>query len=293
MVCREDIMITVEGLTFTYPGATSPAIRDLSFEVRTEEVFGLLGPSGAGKSTTQNVLIGLLEEWTGQVTVLGRPLGEWGGEYYRTIGVSFEHPNHYLKLTARENLEYFRSLYDHKADAVEDVLALVGLDADIDKAVGEYSKGMKNRLNFARSLLHRPTLWFLDEPTAGLDPVNAVRIREIIRERQRQGVTTLVATHDMKTAETVCDRVAFIIDGQIATIDAPDTLRHLYGRREVEVQWEGDGESEAGRERFPLDGLADNAAFRAALRRPGLHSVHSLEATLEDVFVGVTGRTLQ
>jgi fluoroquinolone transport system ATP-binding protein len=173
------------------------------------------------------------------------------------------------------------------------VLAIVGLEDDIDKAVGEFSTGMKGRLNFARSLLHRPELWFLDEPTVGLDPVNAVRIREIIQQRQELGVTTVVTTHDMTTAEVVCDRVAFIIDGQIAAVDAPDALRRRYGSREVEVRWEGAGGDGDGAQRFPLDGLADNTAFLDALRRGGLTTVHSQEATLEDVFVQVTGRSLK
>ena len=286
-------MISVENLTYTYPNGSSPAIRALTFDVKKGEVFGFLGPSGAGKTTTQNILIGLIKGWQGRIRVLDRPLVEWGADYYRSIGVSFEAPNHYLKLSARENLEYFRSLYDGKADTVEDVLAIVGLEDDIDKAVGEFSKGMKGRLNFARSLLHRPELWFLDEPTVGLDPVNAVRIREIIQQRQELGVTTVVTTHDMTTAEVVCDRVAFIIDGQIAAVDAPDALRRRYGSREVEVRWEGgDGDGD-GAQRFPLAGLADNTAFLDALRRRGLTTVHSQEATLEDVFVQVTGRSLK
>ncbi len=284
--------IHVEGLTFTYPGSHAPAIRDLSFDVRQGEIFGFLGPNGAGKSTLQNVLIGLLRGWQGRATVLGRQLEAWGADYYHAIGVSFETPNHYLKLTARENLEYFRTLYGGQTDRVEDVLARVGLVDDIDKAVGEYSKGMKLRLNFARSLLNRPRLWFLDEPTSGLDPVNAVRIRDIVRERQRLGVTTLVTTHDMHTAEVVCDRVAFIVDGQVATIDAPDALRRRFGKREVEVRWQDEG-GENGAARFPLDGLAENAKFLEALRRPNLSTIHSQEATLEDVFVAVTGRALQ
>jgi len=224
---------------------------------------------------------------------MGRPLGEWGADYYRSIGVSFELPNHYLKLTARENLEYFQALYDGETDRVEDVLAEVGLENDVDKPVSAYSKGMKNRLNFARSFLHRPALWFLDEPTSGLDPVNAVRIREIVRERQESGVTTLITTHDMRTAEIICDRVAFILDGRIAAIDTPEALRHKFGREEVEVRWDGSGEVEPGSERFPLRGLPSNGAFLDALDRPGLRSVHSQEATLEDVFVQVTGRTLE
>jgi fluoroquinolone transport system ATP-binding protein len=286
-------MIRVEDLTYTYQSGSSPAVRGLTFEVEKGEVFGFLGPSGAGKTTTQNILIGLIKGWQGRVQVLNRPLLEWGADYYRSIGVSFEAPNHYLKLSARENLEYFRSLYDGTADTVEDVLAIVGLENDIDKAVGEFSKGMKGRLNFARSLMHRPELWFLDEPTVGLDPVNAKRIREIIQQRQAIGVTTVVTTHDMTTAEVVCDRVAFIIDGQIATIDAPDALRRRFGSREIEVCWVGVGGDDDGAQRFPLDGLADNTAFLDALRRGGLTTVHSQEATLEDVFVQVTGRSLQ
>jgi fluoroquinolone transport system ATP-binding protein len=288
-------MICVEGLTYTYPSGSSPAIQELSFEVEKGEVFGFLGPSGAGKTTTQNILIGLIRGWQGHIQILDRPLAEWGVDLYRSIGVSFEAPNHYLKLSARENLEYFRSLYDGNAETVEEVLTIVGLEDHIDKKVGEFSKGMKGRLNFARSLLHRPQLWFLDEPTVGLDPVNSVRIREIIKQQKELGVTTVVTTHDMKTAEVVCDRVAFIIDGRIATIDSPATLRRRYGRREVEVRWEGtDGDSSGESvNRFALDGLADNPAFLDALRQDGLTTIHSLEATLEDVFVQVTGRSLQ
>ncbi|MDA7510871.1 ABC transporter ATP-binding protein [Verrucomicrobia bacterium] len=288
------LKICVEGLTHSYSGGSAPAIRDLTFDVGTGEVFGFLGPSGAGKSTTLNILIGLLKGWQGGVQVLERPLAEWGSEYFRSIGVCFEAPNHYLKLTARENLEFFRSLYAGDAMGVEETLALVGLEKDIDKAVGEFSKGMKTRLNFARSLMHRPELWFLDEPTAGLDPVNAVKIREIIRQGQELGVTTIITTHDMTTAEIVCDRVAFIVDGQIAAIDSPDALRRRFGARDVELRWENaSGDEKTDAEQFALEGLADNPAFLDALRRPGLSSMHSQEATLEDVFVQVTGRTLQ
>lgn len=104
-------MISVRDLLFSYPGAAAPAVSGLGFEVAEGEVFGFLGPSGAGKSTLQNILIGLLSGWSGEVEVMGKPLGDWGRDYYQHIGVSFELPNHYMKLTARENLAFFAWAY--------------------------------------------------------------------------------------------------------------------------------------------------------------------------------------
>ena len=174
-------MIEVRGLHYAYDSRDT--LRDVSFEVREGEIFGFLGPSGAGKSTTQNVLTGLLDGYRGEVSVMGRALREWGREYYRHIGVSFELPNHYLKLSARENLELFRAIYDAPKRAIEEVMGWVGLEDHLDKRVGDYSKGMKNRLNVARSLLHRPKLWFLDEPTSGLDPAAEKYVTESIEKK--------------------------------------------------------------------------------------------------------------
>ncbi len=283
-------VIEVEGLSYRYPGAAEPAVRDVSFRVQDGEIFGLLGPSGAGKSTTQGVLIRLLRGWSGRVEVLGRPLTEWDTDYFRRIGVSFELPNHYLKLTARENLEYFRALYGDGAPP-DDVLAAVGLVDDADKPVGAFSKGMKNRLNLARSLLHRPTLWFLDEPTAGLDPGNARRVRDLVAAKRDEGTTVFLTTHDMSVADALCDRVGFMVDGQLEVVDAPQTLRRRYGRRELEVRY-GSEQDAVASARFALDGLADDDGFQQLLRTEHLVSMHSLETSLEDVFIQVTGRHL-
>lgn len=146
---------------------------------------------------------------------MGKPLDAWDAAYFTKIGVSFELPNHYLKLTARENLNYFRALYGEAAVRPEDVLAEVGLLDDIDKPVSAFSKGMKNRLNVARSMLHQPQLWFLDEPTAGLDPVNARNIRDLVDARRKAGTTVFLTTHDMSVADALCDRVGFMVDGHL------------------------------------------------------------------------------
>ncbi|MEM1034199.1 MAG: ABC transporter ATP-binding protein [Myxococcota bacterium] len=284
-------VISVADLSFTYPGTTSRAVTGMTFDVDENEIFGLLGPSGAGKSTTQNILIGLLEGWRGQVTVRGRSLRDWGREYFHHIGVCFELPNHYGKLTARENLGYFAALQGVDERRVEAVLDEVGLITDIDKRVSDFSKGMKNRLNLARSILHRPSLLFLDEPTSGLDPVNARRVRDLVVRYRAEGVTVVITTHDMVTADVLCDRLGFIVEGRLVACDAPDAMKRRYGRREVTLRY---GEATAPQEAtFPLDGLAEEQAFLGLLASESLLSIHSAETTLEEVFVQVTGRRLR
>jgi fluoroquinolone transport system ATP-binding protein len=221
---------------------------------------------------------------------MGRDLRDWGSEYYEHIGVSFEFPNHYLKLTAVENLTLFRSLYTSPSESPMAVLDAVGLTEDAHKRVEAFSKGMRVRLNLARALLHRPHLLFLDEPTAGLDPVSARRVRELIRQKQKAGTTVFLTTHDMTVADALCTRVGFIVDGQIRLIGRPDTLKQQYGRRAVRVMVGPD--AQPTHQDFPLDGIADNPAFLAVLRQLDLRTIHTLETTLEDVFVQVTGRVL-
>ncbi len=283
-------IIQVRELSYSYPGGGEPAVAGLGFAVEEGEVFGLLGPSGAGKSTTQGVLIGLLRGWAGEVEVMGRLLGSWGADYFEHIGVSFEIPNHFLKLTARENLDYFRALYASPTATADEVLEMVGLGESAEVRVASFSKGMKNRLTFARSLLHRPRLLFLDEPTAGLDPVNARGIREIVRQRQREGTTVVLTTHNMQLASDLCDRVGFLVDGRLALVEAPEALARRYGRRGVRVSVRGpDGPVS---ESFALEGLAENGRFLELLGGE-VESIHSEETTLEEVFIQVTGRQLR
>lgn len=284
-------MLDVRHLVYAYPGTDAPAVRDLSFHIEPGEVFGFLGPSGAGKSTTQNILIGLQRQYEGVITVLGRDLTDWGPEYYERVGVAFELPNHYAKLTARENLTYFRSLFAGETETVDDLLDAVDLTDAADRRVGAFSKGMKLRLNLARALLNKPDLLFLDEPTAGLDPVTARRIKALIKARQDGGTTVFLTTHDMLVADELCNRVAFIVDGEIRRIDAPDALKRQYGQRAVRVETGPDGAIQ--KHDFSLDGLADNAGFQDALRAGPIRAIHTLESTLEDVFIQVTGRALR
>lgn len=289
-------MIEVANLRYRYPRADSETLHGLDFRVERGEIFGFLGPSGSGKSTTQKILIGLLEGFTGKVEVLGQPVRA-APDFYERIGVGFEQPNLYLKLTARENLEFFRELYAGETAEPLELLERVGLRQLADTRVGEFSKGMKMRLNFCRALLPRPQLLFLDEPSAGQDPGNAARLKQIIRElRDEQDATVFLTTHNMSEAAQLCDRVAFIVDGALALIDEPRALTLRHGRRQVRVEWTGD-EPKAAREHadFDLDQLADDPKFIGCLQqhREQLIALHSQEATLEDVFLAETGRALR
>ena len=282
--------IVARSVRFSYPGSVRPAVEDVSFSVPRGEVFGFLGPSGAGKSTTQNILIGLLDGYQGAVELLGRGVREWGRELYRRIGVAFESPNHYLKLSASENLALFAGLYGRGTEDPRSLLERVGLLEHADKFVGEFSKGMRGRLTLARALLHRPEVLFLDEPTAGLDPGTARRIRQVIRDARDAGATVFLTTHDMVTADELCDRVAFLVDGRIAALDQPRALRLAHGRRVVRVETASQGVRTA--REFPLDRLGDDAEFVSLLRSGTVETIHTLETTLEDVFIQLTGRTL-
>ncbi|MBX7447454.1 ABC transporter ATP-binding protein [Mycolicibacterium sp. 3033] len=284
-------VIAVSELTYTYPKTTEPAVRGMDFTVAPGEIFGFLGPSGAGKSTTQKLLIGLLRGHGGRMLVWGRDPLDWGSDYYQRIGVSFELPNHYLKLTAAENLQFFASLYDGATQDPRTLLEAVGLADAADTRVGKYSKGMQMRLTFARALLNDPELIFLDEPTSGLDPVNARRVKDMVLELKDRGRTVFLTTHDMATADELCDRVAFVVDGRIVALDAPTELKIARSRRLVRVEYRAP-EGTLQTAEFPMDGLADDPDFHSVLRRHHVETIHSREASLDEVFVDVTGRSL-
>ncbi|KAA1249652.1 ABC transporter ATP-binding protein [Mycobacterium simiae] len=284
-------VVRVQELTFTYPKAPAPAVNGMDFTVGRGEIFGFLGPSGAGKSTTQRILIGLLGGHGGEVTVWGKEPAAWGSDYYERIGVSFELPNHYQKLTGLENLGFFASLYAQPTLDPMQLLDAVGLADDAHTRAGKYSKGMQMRLTFARSLLNDPELLFLDEPTSGLDPVNARTIKGMIRDLKARGRTVFLTTHDMATADELCDRVAFVVDGKIVALDRPAELKIARSRRLVRVEYRG-GDGGLRAAEFPMDTLADDPGFHEVLRSHHVETIHSREASLDDVFVDITGRRL-
>lgn len=283
-------MIDVKNLEYAYPGAGEKTIRGIDFNINSGEIFGFLGPSGAGKSTSQKILIGLLKDYRGYVFVMGREIRHWNRDYYERVGVGFEYPNLYQKLTAMENLRLAASFYSVKTEEPMKLLGIVGLEDKAGVRVAQFSKGMKMRLNFIRSFIHNPELIFLDEPTSGLDPVNAKRIKELILLKKKEGKTIFLTTHNMSVAEDLCDRVAFIVDGEIKLIDSPKELKIRYGTRSVRVEYyQGGGTSQM---EFPLAELGRNREFIRLLSESDIKTIHTMEATLEDIFINVTGRRL-
>lgn len=283
-------MIEVRNLKFSYPGAKQKTLKGLDFVVRKGEIFGFLGPSGAGKSTTQKILIGLLKEYEGNVTVMGKEIKAWNRDYYERVGISFEFPNLYQKLTGMENLNLIRSFYGGQTEDPIELLKMVGLEDSAHVKVSQYSKGMKMRLNLVRAFVHHPDLIFLDEPTSGLDPINAKNVKDIIKNQKEEGKTIFLTTHNMTVADELCDRVAFIVDGEIKLIDSPKELKIQYGKRRVKVEYY-QNETTAYQE-FELKDIGYNRNFIELLQKYPVKTIHTQEATLENIFIQTTGRRL-
>ncbi|MCK5812590.1 MAG: ABC transporter ATP-binding protein [Clostridiales bacterium] len=283
-------MISVKNLSHIYSNNDKLAINDISFEITKGETFGFLGPSGAGKSTTQGILTGLLKLQKGNVHVAGYNMNKVDNKRFNKIGVSFEQSNVYSKLTAKENLEFYRKLFDVPTREPEELIKLVGLEGKENDRAGSFSKGMKHRLTFARSMINNPELWFLDEPTTGLDPTIAATIKEIINGQKAKGVTTFLTTHNMYIADELCDRVAFIIDGQIKLIDTPKNLKLLYGKKLVDIEFIDN--NEVKKETLKLIDDNDKKRMYEIINKYKIQTMHSKEATLEEIFIQVTGRGL-
>ena len=282
------MMIQVEHLTVGYERGKN-IITDMSFSVKKGEIFGFLGSSGAGKSTLQKVLTGMLTGYEGSASVAGVECRCFDRDFYEKIGVDFEYSTMYEKLTARENLKFFGSLYNNGTRDIEKLLDAVGLLADADKRLESYSKGMRSRVNFIKAILHDPEILYLDEPTSGLDPANSKKMKELIKGEQKRGKTILLTTHNMQDATELCDRVAFIVNGKICALDSPHHLIMEKGAKKVTYTWEEHGEQTA---ECRLEEIGNEQKLLELIRAGRLRSIHSSEPTLNDIFVELTGESL-
>jgi ABC-2 type transport system ATP-binding protein len=226
-----DAIIT-EGLTRRFDGRT--AVDSLTLSIPTGSVFGFLGPNGAGKTTTVRMLAALIAPTAGSAVVAGHRLGENSAALRQAVGILTETPGLYDRLSARQNLVFFARLYDldaARADAqAERYLRMLGLWERRDDNVGGFSKGMRQKLAIARALLHEPSVVFLDEPTAGLDPEAARTVRDFVKELRAEGRTIFLTTHNLPEADELCDLLG-IFRTRLLRVDTPDRLRSgLFGR---------------------------------------------------------------
>lgn len=284
-------MIEVKNIYHSYKKNDEYAVNNVSFTIEKGEIFGFLGPSGAGKTTTQGVLVGLLDLQQGDVIIDGKLReGRPDKAFFNRIGVGFERPNVYKKLTGLDNLKFHAKLYNGATEDAMKVLEMVGLGEEAKKKAGDYSKGMMQRLGFARSMINKPDIWFLDEPTMGMDPTTANSIKNIIRKKQAEGTTIFMTTHNMFVADELCDRVAFIVDGKIVAVDTPKNLKLKYGQAQVTMEYTDSGELKS--ETLGMTGK-DKELLLKFLADHDIKTMHSGEPTLEEIFIKLTGRGLE
>src|SRR3984957_2672880 len=306
------VAIQCRDLRKTYDGKVE-AVRGLNLQIETGECFGLLGPNGAGKTTTIEILEGLLEPTSGEVSILGHSWRENAREMREWLGISLQETRLSEKLSVRETVELFASFYREPRSS-DEVLEQLQLTEKSDAWVGKLSGGQRQRLAVATALVCNPRILFLDEPTTGLDPQSRRQLWDIIREFQRKGGTVLLTTHYMDEAERLCDRLAIVDQGQIiAEGSPPDLIERLGGHHVVEfagggnwdgapvAAWRALARVESVRED---DGMVALSVKDAHLTIPALldavgkqgsvlQHLTTRQASLEDVFVRLTGRHLR
>jgi ABC-2 type transport system ATP-binding protein len=306
------------------PKATFTAVSGVDLQIERGEIFGLLGPNGAGKSTTIRMLCTLLEPTSGTATVHGFDIVNQANDVRRSLGtVLAGERSIYWKLTGRENLEYFAALY-HIPQAiakkrVEELIERMEIKDRANELVEKYSTGMRQRIAIAKALLARPPILLLDEPTLGLDPQAARRLRELIAELKQEGHTILLTTHYMEEADLLSDRIGIIDTGKVIALDTPEGLKRRIDQQEIiRLELTGWHDEIAGRlksitgidnittrqqgeaDLWEVSLQAQNS--RAALPRIVEHisgngtrlvNMNIVKPSLEDVFIHLTGKALR
>jgi ABC-2 type transport system ATP-binding protein len=311
------IAISTKNLTKKFGDFT--AVDNVSFDVEEGEIFGFLGPNGAGKSTTIRVLCTLSQPTSGKVEVAGYDVVKDDSEVRKHIGLVSEKLIMYNELTARENLKLFGKLYDIPdeglAKKIDELLEFVHMEKWADARIGTFSTGMKQRINVIRAMVNQPEILFLDEPTLGLDPQSTVEIREMIKKiNSEHGTTMILTTHMMVDADLLCNRIGIIDKGKIVALDTPQNLKKIVSGTDS-TTFEFDipnlsqsmitslrsvgcvqSLSQEGETRIKViakggdsfDSLIDSLRSN----RARIASAKSLEPTLEDVFLHITGRSV-
>lgn len=263
------------------------ALKNVTFNVEEGEIFGFLGPSGSGKTTTIKILTSQLIPTSGEVKVLGKDVYANKRDIFKNIGVLSDNSGVYDRLSVRDNLRLFADIYGVSKKSVEEILDKVGMSEDIKKEAKKLSKGMKQRLMIARAVLHKPKLLFLDEPSSSLDPGTTLEIHRLLRKLNEEGTTIFLTTHNMEEADKLCDRVAFLNGGEIVEIGNPKYLKLKYTTDDIKVILKNE------KKEIMLKNDAESAHKIKDLMENGqLMAIHSMEPSLEKIFLNLTGREL-
>jgi len=281
-------IIEINDLSFSY--GEKEVINGISFTVERGEILGFLGPNGAGKTTTIKLITGQLIAASGSIRIFDVDMTRNYRHALGRIGVSFESPNLYPKFSGFENLAIFARLNGLDTTHIPELLKQVELDKQGNDHVSSYSKGMQQRLVFARALVNHPKLLILDEPTTGLDPVGRALIHQLLRRKQKEGTTIFITSHDMWEIDALCDRVIFLNEGHIVADDTPERLKQQHGKPFVEVGLK-DGD-DIKKISLPLHEPQTADQIAQWIRQEELITIHSKEATLGDIFIKIAGRSL-
>ena len=265
-------------------------LNNISLSVEEGEIFGLLGPSGAGKTTLIKMLIGLLSATSGNIAILGKELDKKIDESFPSFGMVLDNDGLYDRLNCYDNLELYARIYSisNRKKVINDLLEKVGLIESSKKSVSNLSKGMRQRLSFARAILHSPKIVFLDEPTSGLDPATTLQIHSMMKTLKESGTTIFLTTHTMNEAQKMCDHLALLNEGNIVEEGTPEDIC-LHHRKKCEVNIEM-----TNGEKYMVDSHDLLTVLQTVLDTNNkIRSIHSNEPNLEEVFIELTGRDLR
>ncbi len=262
-------------------------LRDISLEIKKGEIFGLLGPSGAGKTTLINIMTGQLNASEGECQINGTDTNKLSGEQYKKIGVMMEQFGLYERMNCFDNLKFYEMLDGNSPANIEQVLRQVGLLEAKKVQAANLSKGMKNRLSFARAILRRPEILFLDEPTSGLDPNTTEEIHKMILEEKRKGTTIFLTTHNMHEAEKLCGNIALLSEGRIVEYGNPMELCRKYNhQKKYKIHLKSGEDLELCHENDSIEKIM------FYLENDDLETIHTTEPDLEMIFMELTGGKL-
>lgn len=280
-----DTQIDTKDITMSFQ--KNKVLNNISLNIEKGEIFGLLGPSGAGKTTLIKILTGQLKQTSGSAALFGKEISLIDRSCMSQIGMVLDNTGLYERLSCYDNLLLFARIYGIDKAEIDIVLQKVGLQEARKKSVNKLSKGMKQRLIFARAIMHKPKILFLDEPTSGLDPVIASSIHTLIMEEKKKGTTVFLTTHNMEEATKLCDNVALLNKGNIVEFGNPYEVCRRYNHQNKLIIL-----TKAGEKIVLMN--HESSAIKVAdyLSKNEIESIHSTEPNLETVFMELTGRGL-